>query len=48
MIALDIKKVIFAIKIIDLNTEIFAKKAIIALIFEIDSSGIYIAIILIN
>lgn len=36
-----------ALKIIALNTEISAKKAIMALVFKINGSGIYIVIALI-
>lgn len=35
-------------KIIDLNAKVFAEKIIIALVFEIDSGSIHIAITLIN
>ena len=45
---LNIKKVMFAKKIIDLNTEVSAEKIMVALVFEIDSSGIHMTMILIN
>lgn len=48
MIDLDAKKIVFDIKIIDLNTKIFAKKIIIAFIFKINSSNIYKIMVLIN
>lgn len=48
MIDLNTKEVIFIMKIIDLDAEIFIKKTIIAVIFKIDSNIIYIVIILIN
>lgn len=48
MIDLDAKKVMFVIKIIELDVKIFAKKIMIALIFEIDSIVIYITIVLMN
>lgn len=35
-------------KMIDLNTEISAKKTIVALLFEIDNGGMNTAIILVN
>lgn len=42
------KKIIFTIKIINLNTKIFAKKIIVAFILKINSGSIYIKIVLIN
>ena len=45
---LNIRKIVFTIKIINLNTIIFVEKSIIALIFEIKSNSINIIIILIN
>lgn len=45
---LDIKEVMFIIKIIDLDDKIFAEKAMVSLIFKINSGGIYIAMVLIN
>lgn len=48
MIDLDAKKVVFIMKIIDLNAKVSAKKTTIVLIFEINGGGIYTAIVLIN
>ena len=48
MINLDIKKIVSAIKIIDVDTKIFAKKIIVILIFEVNNNNIYIKIALIN
>ena len=45
---LNIKEMVFAIKIIDLDAEGFAEKIMVALIFKIDGSGIYTAITLMN
>lgn len=45
---LDTKEMVFDMKIMDLNTEVSAKKIIVTLIFEIDSSGINMAMTLIN
>ena len=42
------KKIIFTIKIINLNTKIFTKKIIVAFILKINSGSIYIKIVLIN
>ena len=42
------EEVVSAIKIIDLNAKVSAKKTMVALVFEIDSSGIYMAMVLIN
>lgn len=47
-INLDTEKVVSAIKIIDLDTEVFTEKTIIAFVFEIDSSNIHIKIALID
>lgn len=48
IIDLDAKKVVSAVKIINLDTEVFIKKIIVIPIFEIDDSSIYIAMTLIN
>lgn len=48
MINLNAKKMISIIKIIILDTKIFAKKLTIAFIFEINGSNIYIIIAFIN
>lgn len=48
MINLDIQEVVVAIKIFDLDVEVFTKKIIVALIFEIECNSIYTAIILMN
>ena len=48
MVNLDVEKMVFSIKIIDVNTKVFAKKTIMALVFEIDSNNILTAMILIN
>lgn len=48
MMDLDTKKVVFAVKIIDLDAEVSAEKIMVALIFEIDDSGIYIVMTLMN
>lgn len=48
MMGLNAEKVVFNVKIIDLNTEVSVKKIIVAFIFKIDCSAIYTAIILIN
>lgn len=45
---LNTEKVVFAIKIIDLDAEVFVKKKMVTLVFEIYGSGIYIAMTLIN
>lgn len=45
---LDVEKVMSAIKIIDLDAKMSTEKAMVALIFEIDGSGIYIAMTLMN
>ena len=39
---------VFAIKIIDLDAEMFAKKTMVILVFKIDSGEIHTAIALIN
>ena len=48
MIDLDNKKLMFARKIIDLDTKAIAKKAIVTHVFEIDGSAIDTAKVLIN
>lgn len=48
MICLNAKKVVFAIKIIELNNKLSIKKIIVVLIFKINDSSIYIAMTLIN
>ena len=48
MINLKAEEMVFAMKIIDLNTEIFAEKIMVALIYEIDGSNIYMVMTLIN
>ena len=48
MIDLNIKEIIFFIKIIDLNGEISTKKVIMVLVFEIDGGSIHIVMALIN
>lgn len=48
MIDLNSKKVLFAIKIFDINIKMFFKKLKIILIFEINNFSIYIIIILID
>lgn len=48
MIDLDAKTVVSAMKIIDLDTEVSIEKAMVALVFEIDSEDIYIAKVLMN
>lgn len=48
MINLNIEEVISAVKIINLDIEISAKKIMIALVFKINNSDIYMTIILIN
>ena len=45
---LDAKEVVSAMKIIDLDAEISAEKAMVPLIFEIDGGGIYMAMALMN
>lgn len=45
---LDIKKVVFTIKIINLNIKIFAKKTMMALVFEINNGSIHMIITLMN
>lgn len=48
MMDLKTKKKMSAIKIIELNAEVSTEKTIIALVFKIDNSGIYISMTLIN
>ena len=45
---LNIEKVVFIIKIINLDTKVFTKKIIVSLIFKINNSNIYIIMTLIN
>ena len=47
-INLDTEEVVFAIKIINMDTEMSAEKIIVSLGFEIDSIRIYMVITLIN
>lgn len=48
MIDLNAEKVISAIKIIDLDTQVSAQKIMVVFVFEINSGNIYIEIALIN
>ena len=48
MIDLNTKKIISAIKIIDLNAKISIEKTITIFIFEINDNSIYMKIVLIN
>ena len=48
MINLDAEEVVSSVKIIYLDIEVFIKKIMITLVFEINSSGIYTAITLMN
>lgn len=45
MMDLNIEKVLFVVKIIDLDTEIFIRKKLVAFLFKIDGSNIYTAMI---
>ena len=45
---LDAKEVVSTMKIIDLDAEVSAEKAMVALVFEINGGGIYMSIVLIN
>ena len=45
---LDIEKVSFAVKIIDLDTEVFIGKKMVVFVFKINASNIYTAMIWIN
>lgn len=45
---LNTEKIVFAVKIINLNAEILVKKIIIAFIFEIDDINIHTIMVLIN
>ena len=45
---LDAEEVVFAVKIIGLDTEVFAKKIMVALVFGINSGGIYMAMVSMN
>ena len=47
-IYLNADKMVFLIKIIDLDTELFTKKTIVGLVFEIDGGNIHTAITLMN
>lgn len=48
MMDLDAEEMVFVMKIIDLNAEVFAEKIIVALVFEINGGGIYTVMALIN
>lgn len=48
IIDLNLEEKVSAIIIIDLNIEVFAEKTMVALIFEIDDSGIHTAMTLMN
>ena len=48
MIDLDTKEMVSAVKIIDLDTEVFAEKIMMALVFEIDGGDIYMEMALMN
>ena len=48
MMDLDAKEVVFAVKIIGLDAEVSVEKAMVALVFEIDGSGIHMAMTLMN
>ena len=48
MMDLDVEEVVFAVKIIGLDAEMSADKAMVALVFEIDGGGIYMAMVLMN
>ena len=48
MMDLDAKKVVSAVKMIYLNAEVSIEKTIVAMIFEIDVGGIYMAMTLMN
>lgn len=48
MMDLDIEEMVFAMKIIDLNAEVFAEKIMVTLVFEINGGGIYMVMTLIN
>lgn len=48
MIDLNTEKYMFAIKIIDLNAEMFIEKIILALVFKMNGGGIYMVITLMN
>lgn len=45
---LNIEKVLFAVKIINLNIKVFIKKKLVAFVFKINSNNIYTAMISIN
>lgn len=48
MMDLDAKEVVSTLKTIDLDIEIFAEKTIMTLVFNINGSGIYTIMALIN
>ena len=48
MIDLDAEEMMFVVKIIDLHAEVSVEKTIVALVFEIDGSGIHTEIVLIK
>lgn len=48
MMALNARKVVSVIKIMDLNAKMLNEKTIVVLVFEIDDSGIYTTITLMN
>lgn len=48
MINLNAKKIVFAIKIINLDAEMFIEKVIVAFVFKINGGSIYMVMILIN
>lgn len=48
MKGLDVEEMVFTIKIINLNAEIFTEKTIVALIFEINGGSIHMKMTLIN
>lgn len=48
MIDLDIKELMSAIKMIDLNAEVSAEKILVVLVFEIDDNSIHIEMALID
>lgn len=48
MMDLNAEEIAFVIKIIDLDTKIFAEKTMVPLVFKIDNSNIHIVMVLIN
>lgn len=48
MINLDVEKIVFVIKIKDLDIKVFAEKTIVAFVFKIDGHNIYIKMALID